>query len=193
MTTAGIEISMTGKQTFIDEPSRRKRFGILLGVWIFIVVCSLGAGSAQMGIRLNLIVLGGFLLILFLGTQLGYNLTKWHVVNCDLVECEVKAGGKWRAWQTDSFRWDEVVDTRITGQVLGGAGRIFYFRVSVRDKWIVLLQTGSASPIKDFAKLIVTVNERTPHLPYVWVERKPINNRQVIQKLGIYYYKVARG
>ncbi|MDQ3818232.1 MAG: hypothetical protein M3362_11225 [Acidobacteriota bacterium] len=183
---------MTGKQTFTDEPSRRKRFGILLGVWIFMVICSLAVGSAQMGLKFNLLVLGGFLLILFLGTQLGYNLTKFHVINCDLVGCEVKASGKWRASQTDIFRWDEVIDTCITSQVFPRGGRIFYFRVGVGDKWIVLLQTGSAFSIKDFAKLIATVNERTQHLPFVWVERKPVDNRQVIQEVGIYYYKVAR-
>ena len=170
----------------------RKMLVIILGVLIFFAVCWFGVGGAALGIKINLVVLGSFFLFLPLLSLVGYNLTKFHTVSCDLIGCEVTASGRWRRSQTNSFRWDEVIDTRITSQVLGRAGRILYFGVAVKDKWIILMQTGSAFPIKDLTKLIAMINERTAHLPYVWVEHKPVNDRQVIQKVGIYYYKVAR-
>jgi hypothetical protein len=182
---------MTEKQIFTDAASVGKILGIVSGLLVLIAVCWFVVAGTALGMAVNLGVLGGLFLLTALMVLLAYNLSTHRTVACDSTGCEVTTGSKWGKSQSDSFKWHEVTGTGVAKQVIStGKGRqtVFYFGVGVEGREILLLRSGT----KDFADLMSVVNERTPHLPYVWVGSREIDNRQVMQEVANSYYKVAR-
>ncbi len=180
---------MTHKQTFTDVIAMGKLVAIVAALALFIgIVWIVMAGDLPAGVKWGVFVI--LLLIAPAMAFLGYNLTTHRTVSSDLVECRVNAGKNWGKSQTDNFKWNEVTGTGIAEQVVGGGKNkqtYYYFGVSVGGKEIFLLRHGT----QDFTHLLAAAAERTPQLPYLWVERKDVNNRQVLQEIGA-YRKVSR-
>jgi hypothetical protein len=180
---------MTGKQTFTDVVAMWKLGAIVAALVLFIgIVWIVMAGDLPAGVKWGVFIV--LLLIAPLMAFLGYNLTTHRTVSSDLVGCEVNAGKNWGSSQTDNFKWNEVTGTGIGEQVVGGGKNkqtYYYFGVGVNGKEILLLRGGT----KDFDNLMAVAAERTPQLPYLWIGRKDVNNRQVLQEVGA-YCKVAR-
>ena len=188
---------MSAKQTFTDDLRKVLPYMcvVLVGSMavLFFVVGLFGEGGLSKTYVIACLILsvGGPLLMTLL-TWLFISLMTTRRVSCDLAGCEVATVGRRRVYDSKRFYWSEIIGTRIVTQIHGSGSESWesvHFFVDVKGAEVELLRKQNST--KDFHALIATVNQMTPHLPYVWVGRKEINDRRVLEDSGS-YCKVAR-
>ena len=182
---------MTGSQTFRDDMTTMSLY-ISIGIGIASAVLFL---SLRVPSILVLAISGGLTIIFALGLLVPFSFMTTRTVTCDRSACEVKTKSRWRDFGSQRFRWDDVTATRIVVQEHQGYTRgsqtwySVHLFVAVNGNEVELLRKQAMT--KDFAELVATVNQLTPHLPYTWIKPKEVNNLRVLEN-NDYYCKVAR-
>lgn len=188
---------MTNKQTFTDDLTKALPFISLCSAIGLTAVFLIAGLFAEGGISKNyvlvvLVISVGGTLIIMLIAWLFFRLMTTRRVSCDQAACEVATVGRGKVYDIKRFSWSEITDTNIARQMHGlgeDEWKSIHFFAIVSGAEIELMRKQNLT--KDFYALVITVNQMTPHLPYVWVAQKEINNRRVLESIDR-YYKVSR-
>lgn len=145
------------QRIFKTNPVKRILIYLLVFVVVFVFTTSLlkGQGFDFFYWTINIITFAVCFLLIFFD--------KDTTIICDGVGCTVNRKKFWQhSGESFGFQWNEVSETEYFADA--DTSREFYVEI---DGAKTKLLTGDFS-LDDFDYFIETVNEVTPHLPYVW-------------------------